>query len=117
MASLPRAIRQLPDEAFVSGRWVREQFAAQADDDGPLADMTIGEVAEILERAPSTVRAYIRSGRLSAYRFGRQYRTTPAALRAFRDELRGGELSRRREKVGVDSVDLGSWRDELPSAA
>ena len=48
-----------------------EQFRALVarSEDGLELDLTVFDVAELFGRSPVTVRAWIRSGRLGAYRF------------------------------------------------
>lgn len=76
-----------------------------AEDPEPLADLTVKEVAEIVKRAPSTVRGWCQAGELDSYLFqGREYRVTRAALRAFQDRQAAPE-----DDPGDD--DLSSWRD------
>ena len=116
VGELQRAIRRMPDEATVPVSWVREQLELAAEDDGRLRDFTIAEVGDILERSASTVRGYIRDGRLDAYMFGRAYMVTPAGLRKFRSDLRDGR-SVAPTSNSDEPVDLGAWRDELPGAA
>lgn len=75
-----------------------------ADDPEPLTDLTVNEVAELVRRAPSTVRGWCASGELRSYLFqGREYRVTRAALREFQDRQANPV-----EESGDD--DLGSWR-------
>ncbi len=76
-----------------------------ADDPEPLADLTVAEVAEIVKRAPSTVRGWCSSGELRAYQFqGREYRVTREALREFQDRQANPEDD-------SEDDDLGSWRN------
>ena len=53
-------------------------------------DLTVDDVAKFFDRSPVTVRAWIRGGRLEAYRFqGREYRITHAALEELQQRQRG----------------------------
>ena len=52
-------------------------------------DLTVEDVAELFGRSPTTVRTWIREGRLEAYRFGREYRITRRALAEFQQRERG----------------------------
>ena len=66
---------------------VREWLA----DDGPgfEPDLTVEEVAALLTRSPTTVRGWIRSGELRAYKFNnREYRIPRAALQELMDRAR-----------------------------
>lgn len=64
-------------------RWLDEEPAA------PNHDLTVAELAEHFGRSPITVRAWIRSGELRAYRFrGREYRITHTALGEFQQRER-----------------------------
>lgn len=46
-------------------------------------DMTIAQVAKQLTVSPMTVRRYVRSGRMKAYRVGGRWRVPEAAVTAF----------------------------------
>ncbi len=75
---------------------------------GPLADLTINNVAALFRRRPGTVRGWITSGRLRAYKLnGREYRIPRDALRAFQDSERHRSEPRR---TPAEPVDLGAWR-------
>ena len=53
-------------------------------------DLTIEEVGKFFDRSPVTIRAWIRAGRLRAYRFqGREYRVCESALEEFQQKERG----------------------------
>lgn len=94
----------LPDDALVPVGWIRDRLSDDRAVGGPVADLTVQEVAEELDRAPSTVRGWLGSGDLEGYRLrGREWRVPREALVAFLDEERGGG----REE---GSADLGSWR-------
>lgn len=107
---LRQHLAPLPDDASVPVGWVRSYFEPDpepAETRERIADLRVPEVAEELGRAPSTVRGYIRRGELDAYRFGREYRIRPSAVRAFLDKQAEEPVS-----VDVESADLGSWRRE-----
>ena len=54
-------------------------------------DLTVEEVGRFFDRSPATIRAWIRAGRLDAYRFrGNEYRITHAALEEFQGQERSG---------------------------
>ncbi len=81
---LRRMIDGMPGEASIllPVACVRAWLATSGNDLEP--DLTVADVAELHDRSPVTVRAWIRCGRLRAYRFrGREYRVTRAALEAF----------------------------------
>ncbi len=77
----------LPEGASItlSSEALRSLLETDADESSTLAhDMTVEQVAMHLERAPQTVRRWIREGDLEAYSFrGREYRITAAALQDF----------------------------------
>ena len=53
-------------------------------------DLTVEEVGKFFDRSPVTIRAWIRDGRLRAYRFqGREYRIPESALEEFQAQQRG----------------------------
>lgn len=107
MGDLRDALDGLPDSALVPVGWIREQLHSEpADEDQGVADLTVQEVADELDRAPSTVRGWLGEGELDGYRFrGREWRIPREALEAFLEEERGN--GRR------PSADLGSWRKEV----
>jgi len=75
-------------------------------DRGP--DYTVAEIAERFDRAPQTVRDWIKSGKLRGYLFNdREYRVTKAALAEFEEKQRKG---REASRVPVASANLGEWR-------
>ena len=54
------------------------------------SDLTVEDVAQVFNRSPVTVRTWIRSGELRAYRFrGREYRITHLALEEYQARQRG----------------------------
>lgn len=84
------------------------ESAAPAGRDRP--DYTVSEVAERFGRSPQTVRDWISSGRLRAYRFnGREYRVTPAALEEFLEPQRNGYMDRGATRR-KSTANLGAWR-------
>ncbi len=77
------------------------------------ADWTVAQLAKRFGRQPSTVRAWIGSGRLRGYLFGhREWRVSQEALREFEEAERQREAGRR-EPTPVarrKAVDLSAWR-------
>ena len=52
-------------------------------------DLTVEEVGKFFDRSPTTIRTWIRAGRLEAYLFrGNEYRITHAALEEFQVQER-----------------------------
>jgi excisionase family DNA binding protein len=108
-ARLARVLADLPDEAMVPVGWVRGQLEVeQQPAEERLADYTVAEVAEELERAPSTVRGWLNRDELpGAYRLkGREWRIPRDALATFLEAARTGEQP---TQQGAP-VDLGAWR-------
>lgn len=115
---LARAIEGLPDDAELTLRvgWIRAQLGGPAPTNGSrpaCRDLTAAQVAEELERAPSTVRTWLQSGALEGYKLrGREWRVTRSAVDRFLErEGRGEDAGGRPEldPVGSDD-DLASWR-------
>ena len=78
--------------------------------DEPLGDYTVAQVAEMFQRAPQTVRAWINARRLRAYKLnGREYRITRAAAEEFLEQQRNGE-SDGQANGRKSTADLGAWR-------
>ena len=72
-------------------------------------DMTVEEVAEEMQRAPSTVRGWLISGALNGYKLNRRdWRVPRSALRAFK-EGPSSEASPSTPGEG-EEVDIGAWR-------
>ncbi|MDB4890349.1 MAG: hypothetical protein JWL61_2204 [Gemmatimonadetes bacterium] len=70
-------------------------------------DLTVREVAELLDRKASTVRGWCASGKLEAYRLNsREWRIPREALRALQERQR----SAMKAANPAASVDLGAWR-------
>ena len=108
---LRQIVTALPEQASVTlpVMLVKEWLEMEADD--PLADLTVGEVAQQLGRAPSTVREWIRRRELEAYQLGKEYRVTRPALTTFCQRQRNGSpTSGRSENAPSRRSDLGAWR-------
>ena len=112
---LATMVEGMPDGAMITlpveviRSWLEEDGLIEPED--ALIDMTVVEVAERLNRSPSTVRGWCGSGALEgAYRLrGREWRIPPGRLRAFLDseaKSRGGRMRPRAE----EDIDLGAWR-------
>lgn len=106
-------LRAMPAGALVPVEWVRQLVAGLGDlgsDDG-LGD-TVGRVAELTNRAPSTIRTWCNEGRLHGARRlrGREWRIPRASLRAL---LEGDEPSRGggAKRLDVPRGGLGAWRN------
>lgn len=86
---------------------IREWLEDSSQDDEPVSDLTVEEVAKIVDRAPSTVRGWLVSDEIpQAYKFKGEWRVPPAALEAFFEHKRSGS-SKNDEKNG----NLAAWRD------
>jgi excisionase family DNA binding protein len=88
---LRRLVDGVPDDAFVSlpaariRAWLKESGSG-----GFEADLTVREVGDLFGRSPITVRGWIRTGALRAYRFrGKEWRIPVSALEEFRQEQLG----------------------------
>jgi excisionase family DNA binding protein len=82
---LRRLVDGMPDDALVSLPAARiRAWLEESGTGGVEPDLTVREVAELISRSPTTVRAWIRSKQLRAYRFRRkEWRIPPAALTEF----------------------------------
>lgn len=103
--TLRDALADLPDDALVPVKWIRERLGGTADDDR-ISDLTVAEVAAELDRSPSTVRGWCGDGKIDgAYRFrGREWRIPRSALRTFVEGERAGRET---------PADLSDWRKEV----
>lgn len=112
-AHLRQLAAMLPPEGSVtfSRADLEHLVGDRVADDGPaeLSDLTVEELAEELDRAPSTVRGWAR--RIpGAYRLGREWRFPRAAVRGWLDD--GAPLHGDPARSRGGPVDLGGWRDE-----
>ena len=83
----------------------------------PLGDYTVAQVADIFQRAPQTVRDWIKSGRLRAYRFNRrEYRITRVAVEAYLEQQRNGERDGC-PKGQESTADLSAWQEVYKAAS
>lgn len=79
----------------------------------PVRDLTVEEVAEKTQRAPSTVRGWLIAGDLNGYKLnGRDWRITRAALRAYLDNQKEGTHAGRCTPEVEGEVDIAAWRRE-----
>lgn len=105
---------QLPGESLVPVHWVRELLAQTAVTDAEaLADLPVQDVAKVLHRKPSTIRAWCASGSIQAYKLNsREWRIPREALRAYQDQQREKSLDNEKSKSfrAGRAVDLGAWR-------
>jgi excisionase family DNA binding protein len=67
----------------------RDWLAAELDhdesmDDDPLTDLTLQQVADAFDRSVGTVRTWCNTGRLDAYKLGKEWRIPRASLAALR---------------------------------
>jgi excisionase family DNA binding protein len=103
----------VPDEAAVllPVRILRTLVEVDAGDES-LGDLTVEQVAALMGRRASTVRAWIRDGRLEAYRLNkRDYRVTRLALAAFLEQQRTrNHPAVRSSPRSPARADLGAWR-------
>ena len=107
--SLRDAIAALPDEAMVPVGWIREQLGAGSDD--RLVDLNIEEVAQRLNRAPSTIRSWLIAGELRGYKVhNREWRVSPAAISEFFEAQRNGS-GRRAVRRSGKTADLAAWKN------
>lgn len=103
--TLRDALADLPDGAMVPVGWIREQLGTEAEETR-IADLSVQEVADELDRAPSTIRGWLGEGTLDGYRLqGREWRVPRESLRAFLEEERSNGSDPEK------SADLSSWRE------
>jgi excisionase family DNA binding protein len=88
--ALTATLTPLPDEATLPVGWIRSHLGNESIATvSPILPMTVGEVAEALGRAPSTVRGLCASGELPAYKLrGKEWRVEATDLRWFLDAER-----------------------------
>ena len=70
-------------------------------------DMTVEEVAEEVQRSPSTIRRWLIAGELRGYKLqGRDWRIPCPALRAYLTRQSSGA----EEVADAEDVDISTWR-------
>lgn len=114
MTDLRTALSTLPDEALVPVGWIRARLDGKADaspagNGEPIGDLSAADVAEALDRTPSTIRAWCARGEVpGSYKLrGREWRIPRASLRRYLDRQAEGKRETRRRG---EPVDLGGWR-------
>lgn len=118
---LRQAVDGLPDEGAVTlpveavRRWLEEADDAPSNGDGagkgaPVADLTVAELAEELDKSESTVRSWMPEVE-GAYRLGNEWRVPRRAWRRHLDRL-ADDGDEGPPTVRSGAVDLGGWRDE-----
>ncbi len=85
-------------------------------------DLTVAEVAELLHRAPGTVRGWCATGELpGAYRFrGREWRIPAAAMEALQQgqgEEHTAQRNSARYAQSAPEADWGTWRSVKSTSA
>lgn len=77
-------------------------------------DLTFADIARLVNRDPSTVHGWHKSGKLKAYKFGREWRVTRAEFNRFMDSFRNGTNgTTERTSREKSAVDLGRWRKHV----
>ena len=106
--ALPDAASVILPVTLIRG-WLTDDTLPPA---GRRADLTVPEVAALFNRSPQTVRSWIRNKALDAYRLhGREYRITPRALEAFRQQQQAGAVSPLPQSAtSTRAANLAAWR-------
>lgn len=106
-------LESLPGDALMPVRWIRELVAGLDVEEGAGIGLTVREVADATERAPSTVRTWCAEGRLpGAKRLrGREWRIPRSALRALLED-ETPERPSSAERLDVPKGGLAAWRRE-----
>jgi excisionase family DNA binding protein len=126
LAQLREMTAHLPPGGSITlpGDWLRAELASEPEggshvDPERLADLTVGEVAEQLNRGASTVRGWIAAGAFPhAYRLQRrEWRVPPDDVRAFLLSQRHEPGARPAPRVKRNEpVDLRGWRNLVPQS-
>ena len=116
LESLRATVAAMPPGALVPRDWLLEQLSgappAEAEPDaaqGTLVDLTIGDLARLFGKRPSTVRAWVERGDFpGAYKLhGKQWRVTVASVESFQN----------RQRRAKQDSGLSAWRKvERPNA-
>lgn len=107
------ALLALPDTALVPVGLVREVVAGLGGGADHKVGLTVQEVAEATDRAPSTVRTWCAEGRLPGARRlrGREWRIPRKALDALLDGEEPTQRGGGADHLDVPRGGLGAWRD------
>ncbi len=111
LESLRTALAAMPPGSLVPRDWLLEQLsgASPLPSESPaLVDLTIGDLARLFGKRPSTVRAWVERGDFpGAYKLhGKEWRVPASAVEAFQDRQRGRAKSEPR---------LSAWRSVKPA--
>lgn len=105
----------MPPGSLVPRDWLLEQLSGVSptpseshSTPAALVDLTIGDLARLFGKQPSTVRAWVERGDFpGAYKLhGKEWRVPPSALDAFQQTQRAWSA---KPHAGV-KVDLSAWR-------
>lgn len=100
---------ELPRQALV--RWLEEDGESAAErPERPVADLTVGDIAEAHDKAPSTVREWLQEVP-GTYRLGNELRIPRRAWRAWLDSLADDGESGPARVRSKPTASLGDWRD------
>lgn len=95
---------------------VIDEIIAAGDSEPVRLDLTIAQVAALFDRQPSTVRDWLRSGRLNGYKMAeREWRVPAREIELMQErEARRTRPCRRREDAAPRpgrTTDITAWRD------
>lgn len=106
---LRAALAAMPPGSLVPRDWLLEQLSgvSVAPAASPLVDLTIGDLARLFGKRPSTVRAWVERGDFAgAYKLhGKEWRVPVSAVEGFQD--------RQRPRPKSDPK-LSAWRSVKP---
>ena len=108
LESLRATVAAMPPGSLVPRDWLLEQLGSPALSEQPvLVDLTIGDLASLFGKRPSTVRAWVERGDFAgAYKLhGKEWRVPVSAVEGFQD--------RQRPRPKSDPK-LSAWRSVKP---
>lgn len=122
---LRQVVRGVPDEGAVTlpvstlRAWLEEAGDGLSEEGSevngrPVADLTVPELADALDRSASTVRGWLPDVP-GAYKLGSEWRVPRAAWRAYLDELAEDEAEVPLEVRSRPGAELSDWRRERGS--
>lgn len=83
------ALAALPRDATVPVGWLRDAGILTPHEQPLPRDLTVDEVADVIDRSPATVRRLARNEELRGYRHnGREWRFPRSAVREYQDAQR-----------------------------
>ena len=111
LRDLQRWAENAPLGTLIPADSLAAMLSGVEDGDDRLADLTVEETAQQLNRAPSTVRGWLIAGELRGYKLNhREWRVSRASVREYLANQRNGS-GRSPSRSNGKAADLSAWRE------